>query len=446
MKNTISLICILLCLNDVLVAQEIHSWSLHDCVEYALEHNASLKQEQFVNDTKELGVKEKKWAFSPRVIANSSFSASSGRVLDQTTYEYIGNSRIGAGTYSIAGTVTLFNGFRSHYELEYSKLDAKASHYRMISKENELRQQVIEAYLLIKCNESALESAKQIRDIIGSQLRIIEQRVAFGRAVESDFLSAKAKYYEADSDVVTAEGNLEVSKNNLCYLLGIIPPIPFLIADEEADIPTITNLNVDLENLPEYNTAIISISMAEKERQVARSYYYPSLTLSFGYGSGFSTARQLAVETVSSDIKYVPYPFVNQLRDNASLYFTLNLSIPLFNQYSTIIQSRKASLALENARNSFLLVNQELHQKVKQIEIECRSLYKQHEMAIQEYRYAESTEIALREKYSQGIVDYNTWSISLVNLAKVKYSLIETRYSYLIKAKLAQLLLNHYND
>ena len=447
MKYAVFLISAFLLIHGPLLAQESRPWSLQECVEYAIEHNATLKKEEYSYETKELSVKEKEWAFAPTITANSSFSASRGRVLDQTTYEFIGNSRIGTGTYSIVGNVTLFNGFRSLFELDLSKLDLKAAFYQAESKENELRKMIIDAYFLIKCNEAAIESSKHIRDIVCSQLDIIEKRLMFGRAIETDFLSAKSLYYEADCDVVTAEGNLEISKNNLCYLLGINPPLPFTIENvDSVDVLCTDDLDIITESLPEYLASEIGIKIAEKERKIVQSYFSPTLSLSLGYGSSFSTARKMLIEDSFNSNIYKPYPFMNQLIDNASYYFTLNLSIPIFNRYSTKIQDKKAVIAIENARVSFSAVTQKLHQEMNQLKIECHSAYKKSEMAEQEFIFAESTELNLREKYKLGLVDYNTWNTSLVNLAKARYNLVEAKYLYLAKAQYAQFILcNHIN-
>lgn len=445
--NIFLLICVILCVSSRLTAQEAETWSLQKCIDYALAHNTSLKQEQLTYNIKKLSILEKKWAFAPKVVANTSFSASSGRVLDQTTYEFIGNSRIGAGTYSIIGTFTIFNGLRNLYELDYSKLDTWATHYRIATQKLELCQRIVESYFQIRCNEDAWESSKCIRDIAKKQLEIITQQVKNGRAIESEELSAKAQLYDAESDVVTAEGNLKISQNSLCYLLGIEPPIPFIV--EKMDTmaaPSLNDLYDVLEKLPEYRSAEMAVKMAERAHQIARSYYFPSISLSFGYGSSFSTARQLIIETGDSAINYIPYPFVNQLKDNASLYLTLNMSIPIFNQYSTTIQNQKSVLALENSRNSLMSTKQVLSQQINQIEIECRSLYQQKEMAKQEFIFAESNEIILREKFNLGIIDYNTWNISLVNLAKAKYRYIEAQYSYFVKVHFAHLLLKYSNN
>ena len=88
MKYAVFLISAFLLIHGPLLAQESRPWSLQECVEYAIEHNATLKKEEYSYETKELSVKEKEWAFAPTITANSSFSASRGRVLDQTTYEF----------------------------------------------------------------------------------------------------------------------------------------------------------------------------------------------------------------------------------------------------------------------------------------------------------------------------------------------------------------------
>ena len=46
------------------------------------------------------------------------------------------------------------------------------------------------------------------------------------------------------------------------------------------------------QQLPEVESARLGIDIARRDLRIARSSYYPTLSLSAGYGSSYSDARQ----------------------------------------------------------------------------------------------------------------------------------------------------------
>lgn len=65
------------------------TWTLEDCVHYALKNSAEVKKQSYSIEREKLTLQEGKWAFIPKLSVSSSYTMSTGRVLDPTTYQFV---------------------------------------------------------------------------------------------------------------------------------------------------------------------------------------------------------------------------------------------------------------------------------------------------------------------------------------------------------------------
>lgn len=84
-------------------------WTLERCVEHALEYNIKLRSERLAVRERDISLSDSKWAFAPRISASSGYNLSIGRVLDETTYDFVTNETVGSSTASISGSILLFS-------------------------------------------------------------------------------------------------------------------------------------------------------------------------------------------------------------------------------------------------------------------------------------------------------------------------------------------------
>lgn len=92
-------------------------WTLEKCVEYALEHNIELNSERLAVRESEIALLDSKWAFAPRISASTGYNLSIGRVLDETTYDFVTSQVVGSSTASLSASVPIFSGLRNIRQL-----------------------------------------------------------------------------------------------------------------------------------------------------------------------------------------------------------------------------------------------------------------------------------------------------------------------------------------
>lgn len=435
--------CIAYCLSNMGVwAQDRgRCWTLEQCITYAIDNNIEIKRQQLVGKTKTIALSESRWAYSPTAAISSSGTMSTGRVLDQTTYEFIKNSTVGSSSSSVYGSMNIFNGFRKMYALQRAKIDLRADAADMEAKKYDIRKEVTAVFLFLLCAQSDLDSAEQTLALLTSQADRISVLVESGKVTESDLMQAKSQIFAAESDLSTAEGAVESAKLALCQLLEIKDYTSFSVIGDE-DVPPMP-MRGGVEELvtlrPEYRSGELAIEMASKDLSIARSDYYPSLSLSAGYGSSWSSAREKSIQNPDGTFRYEAYPFFEQYLDNRSSYVSLSLNIPIFNAMSVRNGVKRRKVALKDAEYALQTTRKELSKEYLQAEIDCRTAYKKYLSAEQQLSYAEEAERQVRERYDLGGADFNTWNTSATELAKARYSLSEAKYTYIFKVKVLEM-------
>lgn len=425
------------------------SWSLEECISYALEHNIEIKRQELGVDDSETGLSESRWDYAPSLSAGASYSISSGRVLDQTTYEFIENNVVGSSSASVSGSVQVFSGMRRHYALKKAKASMKASLADLESVRQDIEMNVTAAYLQILCDQENQASAKEIASMLESQMEKIQTMVELGRVTEVDLLQIRSQYYAALNDVAAAEGQCRLSRMELCQLLEIQDWEDFAIEPIKADEYDGMQLfpstdSIAIESRPEYRSAEAGAEVARRNLQIARASYYPTLSLSAGYGTSYSGARQKAVQNPDGAYRYEAYPFFRQYLDNGSSYLSLSLNIPIFSGMSTRNSVRRAKNASLDAQYALQAVRKQLSREYEQALIEYQTSCRQYETAREQLAYAEETARMMTEKYNLGKTDFTSWNTAMTELAKAKYLTIQKKHIVTLTKLTITLLIHNY--
>ena len=431
--RTMTVILAMLAVGTLCAQTPSKVWTLEECIGYALEHNIEIKRQELGVDDSETGLSESRWDYAPSLSAGASYSISSGRVLDQTTYEFIENNVVGSSSASVSGSVQIFSGMRRHYALKKAKASLKASLADLESVRTDVELNVTAAYLQILCNQENLASAREMASMLESQMERIQTMVDMGRVTEADLLQIRSQYYAALNDVAAAEGQCRLSRMELCQLLEIQDWDNFTIEpikDDDYDgmqlFPSTDSTAV--ENRPEYRFAEAGVEVARRNLQIARSSYYPTLSLSSGYGTSYSGARQKAVQNPDGTYRYEAYPFFRQYFDNGSSYLSLSLNIPIFSGMSTRNSVRRAKNASIDAQYALQTIRKQLLMEYEQALIEYQTSCRQYETAKEQLAYSEEAARMMTEKYNLGKTDFTSWNTAMTELAKAKYGLTNSAY------------------
>lgn len=403
-------------------------WTLQQCIEYAIRHNIEVKQSQ--NRIEKLKVEKStlKSSFLPELNAGVSQKFDFGRSLNRSnTYE---DSNTRSSSFSVSAEVPLFTGFRRSASVSRNKFDLMAARADKELIENNLALNVTSCYFQILLNKEihkiALEQIRLTREQEDRTLLLIEN----GKAPQSQLFDIKAQLADDELTATEAKNSLRLSFLDLIQLME-------LQAHEDFDVDSLdgNSLRTDtimpeaiyvdaLNCMPQIKQAYYSLQSSSKAIKVAKSGYYPTLSL----GAGASTGYYYSGNSINPS-------FNQQLQNNMQKSVYLTLNIPIFDRFSTRNEVRSARIEEGNARLSLENEKKNLYKEIEKAYTDASNALEKYESTTKAVAANEEAHRYALEKYAAGksaVYEYNEIKMKLAD-ALSKQS--QAKYAYLLKEK-----------
>ncbi|MFH1321229.1 MAG: TolC family protein [Bacteroidota bacterium] len=437
-------------------------WSLQQCIDYAFEHNISIKQNELNNELAEFTLLRNKANALPGLNANISHIYNFGRTVDPFTNEFAAE-RVLSNSFSVSSSVTLFNGFQTLNTIRQSQLDLLASRYDVDKARNDISLAIAGSYLQILFNEELVEIARNQVGIIKQQLGRTKKLVEAGSLAKGNLLDIEAQVAMDELQLVNAENQLDMSYLDLIQLLDLDPLSDFKIANPDIEISEEAMIlstpgqiyGAALSTQPQIKSAEYKVGSSLKSLLIAKGGRSPRLTIAGSYGTGYSNARKnllgysptgdsttigytttnIEVVTPSFNYMYETTPFSDQVNDNINQSVGFNLSIPIFNGLLVKTSISRAKIAIKNAEYNLQLLKNQLNKNIQQAHANARA-------ALKRYHATEKTVTALLEafnyteqKFDVGMLASVEYNDAKNKLVKAKSDLLQAKYDYVFKTK-----------
>lgn len=424
-------------------AQEPKRWTLEECIDYAYEHNIEIKTQVLSAQEKRIALAESKWGYAPDISVSNSFSLSTGRVLDPTTYDFIENQTVQGNNTSLGASVPIFNGLRNLYSLRRAKLDLRSSLLAVEKTRNDVRLNVTAYYLEVLGAEETIRDAEQVVAELRVQEEKTAKKVEARKVTTADLLQIQSQLADAENEVLTARNAYDIARLSLCQLLEIEDYASFHTA--APDTVELARLGIEddpaavmeaAQSLPEVEAARVGIDLARRDLQIARAAYWPSLSLAVGYGSSYSDARQKMFQNADGTFRYEAYPFFDQYKDNASSYVSLSLNIPIFGKLTARRNVQRQKLAIRRAEYALRTTEKQVSKEVTQAMIDARTAWAKYLGAQKYVAAAEEAARQVGRKYDLGVATVTDYNTALSAQVKARSQLIRAKYEYLFKIRM----------
>ncbi len=421
----------------VAYTQEV--WSLERCINYALENNIIIKQQELNTRVSENSLLQARMNRLPSLNANTQQSFNYGRTLDFATNIYEDqNTR--SFSYNTSSQVTLFNGFQITNTIRQNDLNLMAALADLETLQNDISLNIASAYLQILFNKELLNIAENQLEITRQQVERTRRLVEAGSLPRGNLLEIEAQEASDNLRVVNAKNQLTLSYLTLTQLLELPSPESFVIEIPDfEDVPVVTpQYEVDpvyqaaLETQPQVKSAEYQVASSETGLSIARGRRSPRLFLSGSYGSGFQ------------EIMTGPYadretpPFAEQIRNNQRTSFSLGLSIPIFNSWQVNTAISNARIGVMNAEYSMQRTKNELYQRIQQAYTDVVAA---HENYLATEKALVSIEESFRhteQRFEVGMVTTVEFNQALNQLGNTRSDLLRAKYEYLFKTSILE--------
>lgn len=445
-------------------------WTIEECVNYALEHNISIKLTDLDSQLAEIDKKGARGNFLPSINGTASHSWNIGLNQNITT-GLLENETTQFTSAGLNANIDIYNGLQNQNRFRRANLAIIAAQYQLTKMKDDVSLNVANAFLQILFNKENIKVQKELLANNEKQFNRTNELVNAGSVPRGDLLDIKATVADSQQKVIAAENALLISKLSLAQLLQLDDFQDFDIADEkyEANQSEIMFQTPDaiykkaLEERVEVKLAKANVEVAEKDVSIAKGAYQPSLIgfYSFSTRAGYSdrvVGYAIDPSNPSSIIgsvdingnptpvtapNFVPVlgssaPILDQFSDNKGHNFGLQLNVPILNGFSARNNVARSKVALERSRVSLLQSQIDLERNVYTAFTDANGAYKSYESAVVALEARENAFNYAKERYDVGMMNAFDFSQSQTLYANAQSEVLRTKYDYIFRTKIVE--------
>lgn len=423
-------------------------WTLQECVNYALDNNISVKQQELSKELAEEDITVAKGNFYPSLNSSASQNWNFGSYIDNYGGRVSRDSR--SNSFGLNSNVTLYNGNRNKNNLLQVQKSLEAAGFDLEENKNGIMLFVVNNYLNVLLNKESLIIAQDQVNISQKQVEKAKTLVEAGSQPKTTLLEAEATLATNEQQLTTAQNTLDLSLLSLAQLLqvshkGFDVQDVALPIDSASLIYNDTDLifNTAVANLPEIKSAEIAVERSEIGVEVAKGAYYPSLSFSAGLGTSYQHNQgekdvRPIVDPNTNTVTYVPNGFGKQLEDNLGYNFGFSLNIPIFNRFQTKSGVAKAQINRE-------ITALQLQDKEVKLREAIERDYADAKAALDQYVAAEKSLKAQNESFKNAQISYENGAMTSFDFDQVRNRLVNAqssmanaKYNFIFRTKLLE--------
>ncbi|HAX15014.1 MAG TPA: TolC family protein [Leeuwenhoekiella sp.] len=405
-------------------------WSLQDCIDYAALNNLTVLDAQLDASSAAVNYKQSKQQRLPNLTGSASESYSRGYSIDPITSNYV-NQDIFSTSTSLNTSITLFQGSQLNNQIDQNALLLDQSALFIEEAKNNITLSLTEAYLQALYYKEAIAVAQNT--LAGSQQesKIAKSRYDAGAIAKKDYSDALSQEASNNYELIQAQNSYEAQLLLLRQLLELEPETTFDIVDPDIDYNGSTLLldKVDvyhnaLNTLPEIAASKLDIDISEKDLEIAKGAYLPTLSLTGSLGSGYTSIQDMS--------------FTDQFDINFNQRLGLSLSVPIFNRGQTKANVQNAKINIEKANIAMRTQEKELYNKVETAWRNARSSQEQL-LAAEAARNAAKDSYDLAQKqYEVGAINTTDLVLTQNTYSNAEQNYIQAKYLGILYAQLLQ--------
>ena len=412
------------------------TWSLQQCIDYAMEHSLQLRQKQVTVDRNDVQVEARKGALFPSLSFATNQSASwrpwseayynlSDGNLNSTSSEVNYN-----GSYGLSANWTVWDGGRNRKQLKKSRIAKEQSEVDIESTRLSLQEQIVQIYVQILYQTEAVRVNREILANTRIQADRAKAMYEVGNMSRADYAQMEAQVSQEEYNVTNAETQLASFKLQLKQLLEIVDSPDFDVAVPEIDsdnvmaiLPTPADVyDMALNTRPELRYYRLGIESADMDIDIAKRGYYPTL----GMSAGINTSNMSGLDK----------SFGTQLKTNLNNNIGLSISIPIFDQKQNKTNVATARLARESAQIELELEEKQLRSDIETYWLNAVNAQQQFRNATVSVESMRTSYDLVSEQFAVGLKDIVDLQTGKNNLIQAEQQMLQAKYTAVLNRAL----------
>jgi len=407
------------------------SWTVKDCIDYALSKNIDIRKSYLSTQENELSLEQSKANTLPSLTGSVGNNFNWNRSFDQETGQYGSLSGSGNTSYSLSSSITLFNGLKMKTSIEQAKLNLESGKYYSETVKESMELNILNAYLQILYAQESVNNAQEQIKATTEQLAFAQERLKVGIISNADYLQIKSELAAEKLTLANAKSTWSIAKVNLMQLMELplndqfeiaIPDLAYLL--ELKDPVSAEDIYTQaLGFKPEIKQAALTLERVKLDEKIARAGLLPQLSLNAGLSTGWS--NQVNSFNYSEQLKNAIAPSVG-----------LTLSVPIFQNKQGKINIQQARIAAGDAELDEINTKNGLRKKIEQACVDVKTAASQYQASLELYESAKESYQVAAEKYGLGLLNSVDFLSVKTDLITSESELVQSKYNFIFSNKI----------
>lgn len=339
----LSILALALTVSTALSAQ---ADTLETALAKAYEYNPALKAARAATSAIDENVAIAKSGYRPTLSIDGGYSDS--KINTNRSEHGTAKRPIDGYERSLAATISqpIFSGFQTVNSVSSAKSSVKAAQASLMSTEQSLLLNAATAYLNVLRDEAIVRLQKNNEKLLKKELEETRERFKVGEVTTTDVSQAEASYASAQSQRISAEGDLEASKAIYKQIIGEEPKETTDPKEIEKMFPKSIEEALEYAKTHNYdlNAAKHTLKAKKYDVKTSQGELLPSI-------NAYASAGRLKSQDYTMD---------KNPTDN-SVELGVNFSIPLYNAGSSRAKIRQSKYYRWQAQEDVLNTQDALH-------------------------------------------------------------------------------------
>jgi len=433
MKKFLILIFTCLLSSQGLIFSQQKVWSLEDCIKYAIENNIQIKQQAIQTEVQKNTLDLSKFQLLPTLNGQASHSYSSGRALDQNTYQYLNNQTLLSDYFYIGGSMPVFNGLQNYNAIQKNKYQVLASQQDLQNISDNVALNVALIYLQVLLNKELVTANENQLNITLQQIEKTKKLVDAGSVAKGNLLQIEAQAAQEELSLITMKNQLETSVLTLTQLLELKTPAGFEVVVPEINVDpnAIVTGNIDEiytiaeKNRPEIKSSELNLTASEYGLKMAKGGRSPILSLNYSLNTRYSNPSNLPGDQ----------SFKGQIKNNKSPGAGLTLNIPILNGWQVNKNISNSKLNVETSQYNLEGTKKQLYKSIQQAYTDAVAALKKYNVSIKAIASTEESFRYTEQKFNVGMVTPVDYNAAKTQLLKSQSDMAQAKYEFIFKTK-----------
>ena len=427
------LLLLLLCTASAFAQQ---TWTLQDCLDYALKHNIQVQKNRINEERGEVTLWQDKGALFPSLSFSTNQSVGYRpftEVISVVQGDQVTSTRSNVtyqGTYGLHANVTLWNGGINYKNIKQQELQNRITALTTEQSELTIQEQIAQLYVQIMYTKEAEKVNEQLLSTAQSQYDRGAEMMKQGQMARADVVQLEAQLSSAKFSVVNSRTQLANYKRQLKALLELDLNTAFDVAgtiptDEQvlAVVPSAQEAYAKaIDVRPEIKSAELSIEAADMQLNIAKRGFLPTIGASASLGSNHTTGSKNG--------------WGEQMKTNLNMSAGLNFSVPIFDNRRNQSNVKTAKLQQLNSKLDLQDKKNALSSTIEQYWLNANNGQQNYIAAKSRVKSQEASYELLNEQFQNGLKNTVDVLQGRDNVISAEQDMLQSKYMALLNIQL----------